>query len=158
MSECIHGLEIVVCDVCSPRAAPEGARPARAARVVPGSPRVPKLTATRPPAAPTGLRTKRVEHRIYLVVSRVRLAEVLGDLAEQDWRSEVGSAVDAFRWPDASVVERPSDLVVLVADLAGSLRLVAAANEPARRAVREVLDAAGVDVRVVLQPSWWVEA
>ena len=81
--------------------------------------------------------------------------EVLENLAEQEWRSELGSATDAFRWTDASLVERPSDLVVVVANLAGELQLIAGANEPARRAIREELEAAGFDVRVVLQPAWW---
>ena len=152
MTECIHGLALDVCDVCSPRRAPERPRTTRAGS---GPARVPRAAAPRPPSAPVGVRTNRVQQRVYLVIARARLAEVLTTLAEQDWRSDVGSATDAFRWPDASEVERPSDLVVLVADLAGDLQLVAAANEPARRETREALDSAGVDVRVVLQPAWW---
>lgn len=152
MSDCIHGLEIDVCDVCSPRRAPERPRTARAGA---GPARVPRAAASHPPSAPAAVRTNRVAQRVYLVVARARLAEVLGALGEQDWRSEVGVATDAFRWPDAGGVERPADLAVLVADLSGELQLVAAANEPARRLVREELDAAGVDVRVVLQPAWW---
>ena len=146
VSECIHGLESDVCDVCSPRRAPE--RP-RAARV--SAPRA--RSAPAPAVAST--RTNRVEQRVYLVVARSRLAEVLGALDEQDWRSELGSATDAFRWPDAAEVERPAELAVLVANLAGEIQVIAAANEPARRAVREELALAGVDARVVLQPGWW---
>jgi len=153
VSECIHGLEIEMCDVCSPRRAPEPPRATRAPRAA----RTPRASAVRPPASPVGVGVGRSEQRIYLVVARERLAEVLDDLANQDWRSEVGSATDAFRWPDAATVERPADLAVLVATMSGQLQLVAAANEPARRAIREVLDAAGVEVRLVLQPAWWAE-
>lgn len=149
MSECIHGLESDVCDVCSPRQAPERPRAARA----------PRASAARAKPAPApaaaALKTNRVERRVYLVAARSRLRELLPVLADQDWRSELGSATDAFRWPDAAEVERPADLVVLVANLAGELQLLAAANEPARRAIREELKGSGVDVRVVLQPGWW---
>lgn len=148
MTECIHGLQIDVCDACSPRQAPE--RPRVITRAVSGSPRV--------PSGPVGVRGNRVENRVYLVIARTRLSEVLSALDDQDWRPEVGSATDAFRWPDASEVERPSDLVVLVANLSGALQLLATSNEPARRAVREELDAIGVELRVVLQPTWWSEA
>ena len=146
MSECIHGLERDVCDVCSPRQAPERPRAARTP--------APRARPAAVPAA-TSMRTNRVEQRVYLVIALARLAEVLAALDEQDWRSELGSATDAFRWPDASEVARPADLVVLVANLAGELQLLAAANEPSRRAVREELQSLGVDARVVLQPSWW---
>lgn len=145
MTECIHGLESDVCDVCSPRRAPERPKAASA-------PRAPAARVVPPAAA---VRTRHVAKRVYLVVARERLGEVLERLEEQDWRSEVGSATDAIRWPDASHVERPADLVVLVADLDGALQLVAAANEPARRAVRDDLEAIGTDARVVLQPAWW---
>ena len=151
MTECIHGLETTMCDVCSPRAIPE---PVRAAR---GSART---AGARSPSSPIGLSVNRAEQRVYLVVSRARLAEVLTTLPDEDWRDDLGAVGDPFRWPDAGGVEKASDLIVLVAALGtpGQLQLVATANEPARRAVREQLDEAGYEVRVVLQPAWWVAA
>lgn len=97
----------------------------------------------------------RVEQRVYLVVAVSRLVKVLASLEEQEWRSELGSATDLFRWPDAAEVERSADLVVLVANLAGEIQLLATANEPARRTVREELEASAIEARVVLQPTWW---
>ncbi len=151
MTECIHGLETAMCDVCSPRQTPERPKVSRAGS---GAGRAQKAAA--PPAGPSQLKVNRAEERVYLVVARDRLGEVLPTLADAEWRSDLGSATDPFRWPDATVVERPSDLVVLVATFSGELQLVAVANEPARRATRDVLTAAGVDVRIVLQPAWWV--
>ncbi len=148
MTECIHGLETAMCDVCSPRATPEQVR----------SPRVTRTAGARSAASSVGIKVNAAEQRVYLVVSRDRLGDVFATLPDEDWRSELGSVNDPFRWPDASGVERASDLIVLVAMLGepGVLQLVATANEPARRAVREQLDEAGFDVRVVLQPAWWV--
>lgn len=146
MSECIHGLELVVCDVCTPRQVPERPKPVRASSSRSGAASAP---------APGVSRSVRVEQRVYLVVAISRLGEVLDSLDTQEWRSELGSATDAFRWPAASEVERPADLVVLAANLAGELQLLAAANEPARRAVRDELEASDLAARVVLQPAWW---
>lgn len=151
-AECIHGLDLAVCDICTPRSVPE---PVRRAPVHSAGPRTPRGASGRPASGP-GIQVQRTEQRVFLVVAVGRLADVLSALPEQEWRSDLGSATDRFRWPDASEVDRPSELVVLVATAAsGDLQFVAAANEPARRAVREHLDAAGVEVRVLLQPDWW---
>ncbi len=151
MTDCIHGLDIALCDACTPQQAPESARPA-----------MPRRTAgTRPPtAAPArpGVKVNQAEQRRYLVVARSRLVEALTGLDGEDgWRLELGTAFDPFRWRDAGDVERASDLVVLVAasPAPGELRLVAVANEPVRRSVRDELDSVAVDTRVVLQPSWF---
>lgn len=148
VTDCIHGLDLAVCDLCSPRQAPESARP----------PMPRRTAANRSATSKPGMKVASVEQRMYLVVARSRLAEVLPGLAEDDgWRLELGEAADPFRWADAGAVERPSDLVVLVsaASAPGELRLVAVVNEPARRAVRDELASVAVDARVVLQPAWF---
>lgn len=149
--ECIHGLDIAMCDVCSPRQAPEPPRRAAVRRQAP--PRTGRASTT--PSTAPGVRVDAAQ-RVYAVVAIDRLPEALDRLADQEWRTELGSATDPFRWPDAADAQRPGDVVVLVATAAdGALQLVAAANEPARRTVRERLGDAAADTRVVLQPAWW---
>lgn len=153
--ECIHGLDAAMCDVCTPQAVPERPRPA-ARRAAARAPRAQKAQ----PAARTALRVERVAERLYRVVALDGVAALLAaPIAEDEWRLEVGrTAFDPIRWPEAAEVERGSDLAVLVADAAdpSTVRLVAVANEPARRRLAEALEAAGTQTRLMLQPNWFV--
>lgn len=153
VTECIHGLEDGACDVCTPRRAPEPARPA---------PRVRAASPTRAPKAAPGMAVRTSGTRRYLVVHRDRLAELLaaGPLTDESgWRADLGEAgaFDPIRWEDAGLAERGTELVVLVGTGADPdhLELVAVANQPVRGTVAEILAAAGRSPRLVLNPAWF---
>ncbi len=148
--ECIHGLPIGECEVCSPREIPAtGARlsapavrakraPARAA----GAPR----PGTSSSGAP-GVAVRAVDARRYLVLDIEELGNVLagGPLGESEgWRLELGA-------------ETTRDRVVIVSTLSDpdALQLLGVANEPARRQVSEVLRDTGRVARVVVNPAWF---
>ncbi len=78
--ECIHGFEIELCDLCSPRRAPEPARPARRAPQE-RPPRAPGASTRRPASA--GPRVSRgpvvdpAQHRVFHVTHRDTLEWIL---------------------------------------------------------------------------------
>jgi len=153
MTECIHGLELDACDVCSPRRAPEPVKPA---------PRTRTVSTTRATNAAPGVAVRSAGARRYLVVHRDRLAELLaaGPLTDESgWRAELGDAgaFDPIRWEDAARAVRGTELVVLVGGGPDPdhLELVAVANQPVRAAVADVLAAASRSPRLVLNPAWF---
>jgi len=141
--ECIHGLDIAVCDVCTPRT------------VAAPAPRAGAQRRSRP-APPTGARRAQGQgaaavrsaaaDRVYLTVQADEVVEALETGEEAAWRIEAPSEVLAGR-------------LVVVAMRDGLVpQLVAVPNEPSRRAVRDALAAAGRDIRVVVQPAWFARA
>lgn len=129
MTECIHGLDEELCDVCSPKAAPE-------------VPRTVRVSQPRRTAAP---RTKisSVPRRRHLVADIDELAAVLaGDIETGDWSSE--PPVTGF---DSVVLVAPDDDVAQVT-------LIAVANEPARDRVRDALHGLKVP-RIGVYPPWF---
>lgn len=129
MTECIHGLDEELCDVCSPKAAPPVSRTVRVSQ--------PRRT-----AAP---RTKisSVPRRRHLVADIDELAALLrGEIEAGDWSSE--PPVTGF---GSVVLVGPEDDVA-------QITLIAVANEPARDRVRDALG--GVPApRIGVYPPWF---
>jgi len=132
----MHGLTLGDCEVCSPRQAPE--RPAARSTPRPRAASATRTTAPRASVRPAATRR-------YLVLAIAELAEALAELDAQDgWRLEPGAPTSR-------------EHVVLVGGLDEpvALQLVGVANEPVRREVAEILDGAGRDARIVVNPVWF---
>ncbi|OJX63389.1 MAG: hypothetical protein BGO95_00560 [Micrococcales bacterium 73-13] len=147
MTECIHGLELAMCDVCTPRAQPAGAGSAGSARRARAAASAgPGRSGTgRPePARPMpGVAVRRAGGRRYLVVDLDDLGEELGAAEASDWSGLVPAGVGRER------------VVAVAAGEELDVAFVAVANEPARRRAREALTANGIDARVMVQPDWF---
>jgi len=157
MAECIHGLDPVACDICTPRQAPEPKRePVR--RTVNRTTAATRSTA---PATPP-VRVSAAARRLHLVVRLDELAELLaaGPLTDElGWRDTLGlGAIDTILWPVANKVERPAELAVVVSSLddPDQIQFIAVANEPSRTKAKQALAASARDgVKLVLNPAWF---
>lgn len=133
MTECIHGLDIALCDVCTPKAAPPPV-----ARTV----RVSQKRRTEAPLTKNSI----VRARRHLIVRINDLGGVLDGVIESDaWMSE--TPVTGF---DSVVLVAPTDDV-------SQVTLIAVANEPARDRVRGAL--AGRQLpRIGVYPPWFTRS
>jgi hypothetical protein len=130
LTECIHGLDAKLCDVCTPKAPPPPV--ARTVRVA-----QPRRT-----AAPK-TKNASLPRRRHVVVDIDELAAVLaGETDPGEWASE--TPLTGF------------DRVVLVApvDEVSQVSLIAVANEPARDRVREALGDQHPP-RIGVYPPWF---
>lgn len=149
MTDCIHGLEIAMCDVCTPRAVPDAlasASPARRPRASTsrGSLRQPRASAARAESTPAAaVAVRGAAQRRYLVVEIEGLGDEFATAEESDWSGLVPAGIGKDR------------VIVVAAEGAADAQFIAVANEPARRTARESLRAAGVEVRVIVQPEWF---
>lgn len=150
--ECIHGLELAACDVCSPKKAPVA--PPAAPRV-----RAPRVSAT--PVKKTMIRSD--SQRLHVVLSLDDFADALA----------AGVVVDPiyFHGPEElawSERRRAADIrsnVVLVTTLGAvrgldelplaAVQLIAVANNQAQERVRELLALTGSRTKVAVYPPWF---
>ncbi|MBO9577577.1 MAG: hypothetical protein J7480_02255 [Microbacteriaceae bacterium] len=151
MSECRHGLELELCDICSPKApaapAPRPAATPRSRPATPASggahpPRAGERGAAAARSAAPGIAVHRGEGRRYLTADLGELAAWLttSDIEDWSWHAPEGVA---------------KDRVVIVGNADRVVQFIAVANEPARRVARETLDGAGHALRVIVQPGWF---
>ena len=133
MTECIHGLDVKLCDVCTPKAAP------------PPVARTVRVSSKRRTDAPR-TKTSSIRARRHLIVRISDLADVLDGVIEPEaWMTE--APVTGF---DSVVLVAPTDDVSLVT-------LIAVANEPARDRVRSTLT--GRDLpRIGVYPPWFTRS
>ena len=138
MTECIHGLPIEECDLCSPRAVPEVVRP-RVMRT-PGAP----TRSARSAAGGAAPAREAVQARSSRLAYASFAIEELGALdgIEAAWSPLIPESV-------------PRDRVVVARDASGEVTMIAVPNEPVRSAARPLVAKA---VRVVVQPAWFLPA
>lgn len=149
MTECIHGLDFAMCDVCNPPARPVAAPVKRAAPVRP----------TRP--APV---KNRSEQRLHVVISLDDFGDALaaGSLddpiyfhgpEELAW-SERRRAADASR--NVVLVTTQGAVAGLDTLPLDAVQLVAVANTVTQERVRELLALTDFAPRVAVFPPWFV--
>jgi len=149
MTECIHGLDRELCDICSPKTAPERvavkrAAPARAARPAP-------LKA-------------RAARRLHVVLSLDDLADALAEGSLADPIYFVGP--EELAWAERRRAADATQQVVLVvasdavAELdvmpLAAVELVAVASTAAQQRVRDLLALTDFSPRVSVYPPWFV--
>ena len=149
MTECIHGLDRELCDICSPKQAPEKpavrrAAPARAARPAP-------LKA-------------RAARRLHVVLSLDDFADALAEGALADPIYFHGPT--ELAWAERRRAADATQQVVLVVasdSVAGldlmplaAVELVAVASNAAQQRVRELLAVTDFAPRVSVYPPWFV--
>ena len=149
MTECIHGLDFDLCDICNPKKAPERvavkrAAPARAARPAP-------LKA-------------RAARRLHVVLSLDDLADALaeGSLADPIYFH----GPEELAWAERRRAADATQQVVLVVAsdaVAGldtmplaAVELVAVASNAAQQRVRDLLALTDFSPRVSVYPPWFV--
>ena len=154
MTECIHGLDRELCDICNPKKAPEKpvvkrAAPARAA----------PTRAARP--APLKARAAR---RLHVVLSLDDFADALaeGSLADPIYFH----GPEELAWAERRRASDATQQVVLVVAsdaVAGldllplaAVELVAVASNAAQQRVRELLAMTELSPRVAVYPPWFV--
>jgi len=150
MPECIHGLELASCDVCSPKKAP------------PPPPRAARAPAAKPVAA-RALRAK-TPQRLHVVLTLDEFADALADGVLTTPTYYVGP--EELAWAERRRAPRASELVVLVvaAELVRGLddlpltavQLVAVANTVAQERVRDLLALTTLAPKVVVHPPWFM--
>lgn len=149
MTECIHGLDRELCDICSPKKAPERVA---AKRVAP-------VRASRP--APLKAAVKR---RLHVVLSLDDFADALASGTLDDPIYFVGP--EELAWAERRRAADATQQVVLVvasSAVAGldtmplaAVELVAVASNAAQQRVRELLALTSLSPRVAVYPPWFV--
>lgn len=149
MDECIHGLDLAACDVCSPKKAPVVLRAA------------PQPRAARAPAA-RPLRAK-TPQRLHVVLSLDDLADALAAAELADPIYYVGP--EELAWAERRRSPRSLEDVVLVVSAEAvrgldvlpleAVQLVAVANNVAQERVRELLGLTSFAPKVAVHPPWF---
>jgi hypothetical protein len=149
MTECIHGLDLELCDICSPKKAPEKVAVKRVAAV----------RTTRP----TPLKAK-AARRLHVVLSLDDLADALASGALTDPIYFVGP--EELAWAERRRAADATQQVVLVvasSAVAGldemplaAVELVAVASNAVQQRVRELLALTDLAPRVAVYPPWFV--
>ena len=155
MTECKHGLELAVCDICTPKKKPLVAPPPRAARAT--TPRVTKSKTA-----------DRSSTRLHVVLTIEDFAEALAE----------GEVVDPIyfhgpeelAWAEKRRSAKVREQVVLVTtygfvqDTTGqsvdvlpihAVKLVAVANTAALERVRDLIDLTDYTPKLVIHPPWF---
>ncbi len=152
VTECIHGLELEMCDICTPRPSGDSRPPASATRTrsapserrrAAGLSSIRQTETARVSPGPSVRRTG--GDRVYLTVELEELVAALGsaeDAEDAEWRTE----------PPEGVL--PGRVVVVALDSLEP-QLIAVPNEPARRAVRDAVATDRSELRIVIQPNWF---
>ena len=149
MTECIHGLDFELCDICNPKKAPEKVAVRRVAPV----------RASRP--APLKAAVKR---RLHVVLSLNDFADALAEGSVADPIYFVGPEELAWaerrRAADATqqvVLVVPSDVVAGLDTMPlEAVELVAVASNAVQQRVRELLALTDLAPRVAVYPPWFV--
>ena len=149
MTECIHGLDFELCDICNPKKAPERVAVKRVAPV----------RASRP--APLKAAVKR---RLHVVLSLDDFADALASGSLTDPIYFVGP--EELAWAERRRAADATQQVVLVvasSAVAGldtmplaAVELVAVASNAAQQRVRELLALTSLSPRVAVYPPWFV--
>ncbi len=138
VAECIHGLELTECEVCTPRQLPDELLQRLA-------PRSSRHAGAPKPSSAAAVAVRAAETRRYFVVAIDELADVLASPLTEDeaWRLEL--------------IPTDREQVVIVATLADpdGIQLLGVANEPARRRVTDTLRGTDRSPRVVINPAWF---
>ena len=149
MTDCIHGLDLELCDICSPKKAPEK----------PAVKRPAPARSTRP--APLKAKAAR---RLHVVLSLDDFADALaeGSLADPIYFQ----APEELAWAERRRAADATQQVVLVASsdaVAGLdamplsvVDLVAVASNAAQQRVRDLLALTDFSPRVSVYPPWFV--
>ncbi len=150
MTECIHGLDFELCDICNPKKAPEKVAVKRAA---------PARAASRP--APLKAAVKR---RLHVVLSLDDFADALAEGAVADPIYFAGP--EELAWAERRRAADATQQVVLVVAstaVAGletmpleAVELVAVASNAVQQRVRELLALTSLSPRVAVYPPWFV--
>jgi hypothetical protein len=154
--ECIHGLDLAACDVCSPK--PPPVKPVPAARV-----RTPRATAEVRAKPVRTAPINRDAQRLHVVLSLDEFGDVLADgelvdpiyfhgPEELAW-SERRRAADALR--QVVLVTTRGAIAGLDTLPLSSVQLVAVANTVAQERVRELIAMTEFRARVVVHPPWF---
>lgn len=150
MPECIHGLELASCDICSPKKRVEPVETKRAT-----------VAKTKAPAA-RSLKVK-APTRLHVVLYIEELADALADGELIDPIYYVGP--EEVAWGERRRSKRALEQVVLVVPaekVAGldvlplsAVQLVAVANTNAQVKVRDLLAMTEVSAKVAVHPPWF---
>ena len=152
MPECIHGLDVGACDVCSPKKAPAVERAAPKPRVA----RTPPARSLRA-AAP---------QRLHVVLSLDDFGDALaaGELADPIYY--VGP--EELAWTESRRSPHALENVVLVVSAEAvrgldvmpltAVQLVAVANNVAQERARELLALTSFAPKVAVHPPWFTES
>jgi hypothetical protein len=149
MTECIHGLDFELCDICNPKKTPEKA-PVK---------RVVAVRTTRP--APLKAKAAR---RLHLVLSLDDFADALAEGSVADPIYFHGP--EELAWAERRRAADATQHVVLVVESAAveghdampiaAVDLVAVASNAVQQRVRELLALTSVSPRVAVYPPWFV--
>lgn len=152
MTECIHGLELAMCDACTPKKAPVAPPPAPKVRV-------PRATAA--PVKKTLIQSD--SQRLHVVLTLDDFADVLASGYVEDPIYFHGP--EELAWAERRRAANIRDHVVLVTSLGatrgmdtlplGAVQLIAVANNQAQDRVRELLLLASLGTKVSVYPPWF---
>jgi len=150
MPECIHGLELASCDICSPKPKPV---------VEPSAPR--RVPTTKAP----GVRVLKAKSpsRLHVVLYIEELADALADGELVDPIYYHGP--EELAWGERRRSKRALEQVVLVVPYEAvrgldamplsAVQLVAVANTVSQERVRELLAMSDVVAKVAVHPPWF---
>jgi len=152
MPECIHGLDLASCDVCSPKKVPVSAPAVRA-------PRAPRVAAT--PVRKTLIQSD--SQRLHVVLTLDDFGDVLASGYVEDPIYFHGP--EELAWAERRRAADIRDHVVLVTSLGATrgldslpleaVQLIAVANNQAQERVRELLALTAYRTKVSVYPPWF---
>lgn len=152
MTECIHGLDLAMCDACSPKKAP----------VAP--PAAPKVRAPRATAAPVKKTLIQSDsQRLHVVLTLDDFGDVLASGYVEDPIYFHGP--EELAWAERRRAANIRDHVVLVTSLGatrgldslplGAVQLIAVANNQTQDRVRDLLALTDLRTKVSVYPPWF---
>ena len=152
MTECIHGLELAMCDACTPKKVP----------VAP--PAAPRERAPRASATPVKKKLIQSDsQRLHVVLTLDDFADVLASGYVEGPIYFHGP--EELAWADRRRAANIRDHVVLVTSLGATrgldslplsaVQLIAVANNQAQERVRELLALTALDTKVSVYPPWF---
>jgi hypothetical protein len=152
MTECIHGLELEMCDACTPKKAPVAPPPAPRDRA-------PRTTAA--PVKKTLIQSD--SQRLHVVLTLDDFGDVLASGYVEDPIYFHGP--EELAWAERRRAANIRDHVVLVTSLGatrgldllplGAVQLIAVANNSAQERVRELLALTNLRTKVSVYPPWF---
>ena len=152
MTECIHGLELASCDVCSPKKAPVAP---------PAPPRERVVRATAAPVKKTLIQSD--SQRLHVVLTLDDFADVLASGYVEDPIYFHGP--EELAWSERRRASNIRDHVVLVTSLGATrgmdtlplsaVELIAVANNQSQERVREQLSLTDLRTKVSVYPPWF---
>lgn len=150
--ECIHGLELAMCDACTPKKAPVAA-------VAAPRPRVSRATVA--PVKKTLIQSD--SQRLHVVLTLDDFGDVLASGYVEDPTYFHGP--EELAWAERRRAANIRDHVVLVTSLGatrgldtlplGAVQLIAVANNQAQERVRDLLALTSLRTKVSVYPPWF---